>query len=166
MPSRFRVPPRPPSGSNPVHHERLQVPGEKNALLVVDTGNLFFGADRVASSGRIMVDVYDLLGYDAVNLSWRDFGGGKEQALKILKAARFRIVSANLLDAADDRLLAAPIVVKAVGPTKVAVVGITEPPAGMEAGAVRWWPSRISSGLRRALAMVLVLSPSSVRISS
>src|SRR6478672_4292751 len=73
---------------------RKQAP---NALLI-DAGNSLFGADSAGSGGGVIIAGYNALGYDAVNLSYRDFRAGKEATLNALKAATFPILSANLLD--------------------------------------------------------------------
>jgi 2',3'-cyclic-nucleotide 2'-phosphodiesterase (5'-nucleotidase family) len=98
------------------------------SLLLVDAGNAFLGADSVASGGGVIVAAYDALGYDAVNLSYRDFRLGKAQTLKMIRDARFGVVSCNLLDDATGRLVAKPYVVRHAGGERVAIVGVTERP--------------------------------------
>jgi Mg-chelatase subunit ChlD len=102
------------------------------ALLVLDGGNTLFGPDSLASRGRAMIDGYNLLDVDALNVSWRDFRFGKQQTLELLKEAKFAALSANLLDAGSSQLLFKPYVVKQVGATKIAVIGLTQAPAGMD----------------------------------
>jgi len=107
-----------------LRHDRL-------GLLLVDAGNALVGPDSIASGGRVIVAAYDTLGYDAVNLSYRDFRLGKAATLALVGAARFSVVSANLLDETSGRLVAAPFVVKRAGAVRVAFVGLTELPAGV-----------------------------------
>jgi hypothetical protein len=104
---------------------------DRLGLLLVDAGNALIGPDSIASGGRIIVAAYDTLGYDALNLSYRDFRLGKAATLALVRAARFSVVSANLLDETSERLVAAPFVVKRAGAIRVAFVGLTELPAGV-----------------------------------
>jgi 2',3'-cyclic-nucleotide 2'-phosphodiesterase (5'-nucleotidase family) len=59
---------------------------EDPSLLLIDAGNFLIGVESVASGGRVMVAAYNALGYDAVNLSYRDFRLGKEETLGALRA--------------------------------------------------------------------------------
>jgi 2',3'-cyclic-nucleotide 2'-phosphodiesterase (5'-nucleotidase family) len=98
------------------------------SLLLVDAGNAFLGADSMASSGGVIVAAYNELNYDAVNLSYRDFRLGKAQALKLIRDARFGVVSCNLLDESTGQLIAKPYVVRQAGGERVAIIGVTERP--------------------------------------
>jgi 2',3'-cyclic-nucleotide 2'-phosphodiesterase (5'-nucleotidase family) len=98
----------------------------------VDAGNAFFGAESIESRGEVMVCAYDKLGYDAVNLSYRDFRFGKETTLNLLRQAHFAAVSANLLDDQTGSLLAKPYVIKNVGGPRVSLIGVTQSPAGLD----------------------------------
>jgi len=51
---------------------------------------------------------YDLLEYDATNVSYRDFHLGKDVTLKLLAGHKFAAVSANLVDEATGKLLFEP----------------------------------------------------------
>jgi hypothetical protein len=104
---------------------------ERPGLLLVDSGNALFGPDSLATGGRNIVAAYNELGYDAVNLSYRDFRLGKAATTALTKAARFPFVSANLQDQASGRLLAAPYVVKRSAGARVALIGVTEIPASV-----------------------------------
>ncbi len=98
------------------------------ALLLVDAGNALLGADSMGSDGRIIVAAYNALGYDAVNLSYRDFRLGKARTLKVLEDARFAVVSCNLVDEATGQPLGRPYVVRQAGGERVAILGVTERP--------------------------------------
>jgi 2',3'-cyclic-nucleotide 2'-phosphodiesterase (5'-nucleotidase family) len=104
----------------------------RQGALLVDAGNFLVGPDSIGSGGRVAVAAYGALGYDAVNLSYRDFRLGKEATAALVQAARFPVISANLHDEASGRLLAAPFVVERAGDVRVAFVGLTELPAGVE----------------------------------
>ena len=102
-----------------------------NAILV-DAGNLLAGPDSVSSAGRVMVTGYNALGYQAVNLSHRDLRFGKDRTLAALKDATFATVSANLLDESTGQPLVKPFVTLQAGAGKVAVIGVCEPPPGLD----------------------------------
>ena len=104
---------------------------ENPSLLLLDAGNALFGAESLASRGQVIVATYNALGYDAVNLSYRDFRLGKAATLDLLKTARFAALSSNLLDKATGRPLAQPYVVKTAGRRRVAMIGVTDVPAGL-----------------------------------
>jgi 2',3'-cyclic-nucleotide 2'-phosphodiesterase (5'-nucleotidase family) len=119
------------------------------SLLLVDAGNAFLGANSMASSGGVIVAAYDALGYDAVNLSYRDFRLGKAQTLKTIRDARFGVVSCNLLDDSTGQLIARPYVVRQAGGERVAIIGATERPEA----------SDVLPHLRRELAGIRVQPP-------
>ncbi len=102
------------------------------AAVLVDAGNSFIGAESIDTGGRIILSAYAALGYDAVNLSYRDFRLGMAATVALVKQATFPIVSATLVDAASGRLLATPYVVRQSGDRRLAFVGATELPAGVE----------------------------------
>lgn len=105
---------------------------ENPAILLVDTGNAFFGADSLGNQGKVVVSAYNALGYGAVNLSFRDFRLGKAATLALLKEAQFPLLSANLRDADTGALLAKPYVVKEAGGERIAIIGVTQSPAGLD----------------------------------
>lgn len=109
-----------------------QLRKDNPSLLLVDTGNAFIGPESLARHGKVIVAAYNALGYDAVNLSHRDFWFGKAQTLALLKEARFAAVSANLLDQETGEPLVRPYVVKKVGSEQIALIGVAQPPAGLE----------------------------------
>ena len=100
--------------------------------LLVDSGNALLGPDTLESGGRLMVAVYAALRYDAVNLSYRDFRLGKPTTVNLIKAATFAFVSANLVDEQSGLLLATPYVIKTAGSLRIAILGATELPGGVE----------------------------------
>ncbi|MCX6545284.1 MAG: hypothetical protein NTV05_12850 [Acidobacteria bacterium] len=102
-----------------------------HSLLLVDAGNALIGVDSLGSSGRVIVAAYNAMGYDALNLSYRDFRLGKAQTLAALKNATFAVLSATLIDDASGRLLAKPFVVVSRGGRRIAIVGATEVPTGV-----------------------------------
>jgi len=105
---------------------RLRTSGP--SLLLLDAGNAFFGGDSLGCPGWPIVASYELLHYDAVNLSYRDFRFGKQTTLRLIEGAAFVPLSATLVDERTGRLLAKPYVVRTLGNRRIAIVGATELP--------------------------------------
>jgi len=110
----------------------LRASRRDSEVLLLDAGNALFGDESVDSGGKVIVSAYAALGYDALNLSWRDFRFGKDQTLALLGQAKFPVLSANLLDSATGRLLTRAFAVTSIGGRKFAVVGVTEIPPGID----------------------------------
>jgi hypothetical protein len=100
-------------------------------LLLLDAGDALFGDESLPSGGKVIAAAYDALGYDAVNISYRDFRLGKAGTLSALQGAKFTPISANLLDADTGKPLFQPYVIKQAGGMKIAIVGATESPAAL-----------------------------------
>ncbi len=100
--------------------------------LLLDAGNALFGGTSLHTKGRAIVAAYNQLGYDAVNIGYRDFRLGKQATLDALTDAKFTPVSANLYDAQTNKRLFKPFVVYEIENEKIAVVGITERPAALD----------------------------------
>ena len=101
-------------------------------LLLVDAGNFLFGEDSVASEGAVVTAAYDALKYTAVNMSYRDFAEGKAHTLDLLKSAKIAPVSANVFDESSAKLLFAPYIIAQSGGKKIAFIGLTKPPLGID----------------------------------
>jgi len=100
-------------------------------LLLLDGGNSAFGDETVASQGGAVIAAYDAIGYDAINVCYRDFPNGKAQAVKLFGGGHTPAVSANLLDPGTGEPFFKPYVVRPFGGRRVAVIGLTESPAGL-----------------------------------
>ena len=101
--------------------------------LTVDAGNALFGAESFASRGQIIPAAYEAIGYDAINISYRDFRLGKQATLSALEAGDAPAVSANIYDAEQDQPLFKPFVVQQRGGMRWAIIGLTERPVGIDA---------------------------------
>jgi hypothetical protein len=105
---------------------------EERPSLLVDAGNSIIGAEAIGSRGKVIIEAYSSLGYDAVNLSYRDVWYGKEHTLALIKGPKTPFVSANLVDADTGDQLLKPYVVKELGDESVAILGITHEPIGVD----------------------------------
>jgi len=100
-------------------------------LLLLDAGNALFGGDG-GPTGQVLVAAFNALRYDVLNVSYREFRFGKQATLQAMEEACFSPISSNLLDEGTGNLLFAPYAIKHLNGQTVAIVGITEPPAGLE----------------------------------
>jgi hypothetical protein len=105
---------------------------QDGGLLLLDAGNALFGGDSLDTGGKVIVAAYDALGYAAVNVSHRDFRLGRQATLDLFQGARLAAVSANVLDAASGEPLFRPWVVVESSGRKIAVLGVTAPPPGLD----------------------------------
>ena len=100
-------------------------------LLLVDAGNALFGTDSLDSQGQVVLGTYQQIGYDVMNLSYRDFRLGKAATVKLIEQVPNLFVSANLSDAKSGETIARPFIVKSIGGIRWAVMGVTQIPAGL-----------------------------------
>ena len=97
-------------------------------LLRIDAGNAFFGA---AETDPVLVrTAYEAIGYQAVNLSWRDFRRGRDGLEQLIADAGLPFVAANLASEQGDPFAPA-FVVATLNGRRIAVLGLTEAPAGL-----------------------------------
>lgn len=101
-------------------------------LLLLDAGNAFFGREDPEAPRQPVVVAYEALGYDAVNISYRDLRRGRESLERIVAEAEFPLVSASILDANSREPIARPWVVVEKGGRRVGVIGATGLPAGVD----------------------------------
>lgn len=99
--------------------------------LLLDVGDFLYGAETAKTQGAVMVEAYNQIGYDAVNVSYKDFRQGLDVTVGVLQKAQFPLISANIRNA-DGELMFEPYVLKKAGGKTYAIVGITERPAGMD----------------------------------
>ncbi len=92
----------------------------------MDVGSTLVGQELATrSEGKLMVDGMNLLGYDALVVGRQELRLGRETLLARAGEARFKLISANLLDAQTGKpLLAAYTVVERAG-QRIAIVGLT-----------------------------------------
>jgi 2',3'-cyclic-nucleotide 2'-phosphodiesterase (5'-nucleotidase family) len=117
--------------------------------LLLDAGNALFGEESLESDGKVMVAAYELMRYDAINISFRDFRLGKGATLNLLEKSPIAAISANLVDERTGQPLFKPMMIKQIRGQSVAVIGVTEAPVGIE----------LLPHLKRQLAGVRIQSP-------
>lgn len=106
---------------------------EHPGALVIDAGNALFGEESISSGGAIIASAYSAMGYDLLNLSDRDFAQGKAHTLDLLKQARLRAISANLVDESTGQPIVEPFAVLTSGGRKIAFLGLAKAPPALAA---------------------------------
>ncbi len=100
--------------------------------VLIDAGGALFGPESAESGGEVIASAYSAMGYDLLNLGAGDFRLQKAHTLELIHKAKLKAISANLLDDGSGQPIAEPFVVLPVGGRKIAFIGLTEPPAGLQ----------------------------------
>jgi 2',3'-cyclic-nucleotide 2'-phosphodiesterase (5'-nucleotidase family) len=102
--------------------------------IAVDSGDLFFdpAADqadvkKALTKARLIAQAYRVMGVAAVNVGGRDLSQGLD-FLKQEAAQGLPLISANLVDAVQKKLLFSPYVIREVSGTRIAFVGLLRTP--------------------------------------
>lgn len=117
--------------------------------LTVDVGDVVQGtATSLRSDGRLMIDLFNRLGYDAWTLGNHDFDWGPETLGGLLEASRPPVLTANVMrggqapggfDGAWSRVR--PWTIREVGGFRIALVGLITP------GLQSWLPPELLDGV-------------------
>ncbi|TJX14387.1 LysM peptidoglycan-binding domain-containing protein [Tissierella creatinini] len=96
-------------------------------LLLINAGDTFHGeVDVNLSNGQIMLDMMNLLGFDAMVPGNHDFNYGYGRLLELKEAANFPVLGANIVKEADGKSDFDGFVVKEMeNGLKVGIFGIT-----------------------------------------
>jgi 5'-nucleotidase/UDP-sugar diphosphatase len=111
-----------------VRAERAAAQASGAHLLLLDAGDVWTGTpEGQLTHGDLPVEALGRLGYDAVALGNHEFDAGLGNAVRLVEAARFPWISANVVDRATGRPPAwlRTHVVLDEGGVRVAVVGLT-----------------------------------------
>jgi len=84
--------------------------------------------NQYLESGEFIVQSYNSLGYQVVNLGGNDFLGGREFLQEMKALAKFPFVSANVVDNQTRTLMFAPYKILRMNNKRVGIIGITSKP--------------------------------------
>lgn len=100
---------------------------QSEAVLVLDAGNALFGPASAGdnSQGKKLIEAMNLMGYDAMAIGDQDLYLGPEVLQQRIAEAKFAVLSANLMLAGENRLLAKPYTVLNVGGRRIGIIGLT-----------------------------------------
>jgi 5'-nucleotidase / UDP-sugar diphosphatase len=95
--------------------------------LLLDAGDWFQGTpEGTTSKGAVMMDLFDALGYDAVEVGNHDFDFGRENLQALVKRAKTPVLGGNVYDEKSGRRVdfLRPWIVKDVAGVKVGIFGL------------------------------------------
>jgi len=100
---------------------------EHDNVLLLDAGDSLYGSQPLTlqSVGKIVVDGWSKLEYDAMLIGDLDLKYGPDVLAQRIAEATFPMLSANVLRASDKQLVARPYIIAEVGGRKVGIIGIT-----------------------------------------
>lgn len=100
---------------------------ENPNTLLVDAGDTLHGQTfSTISKGQSIVDLMNIVGYDAMVTGNHDFNYGYERLLELKENMNFSLIAANIIKA-DGMTLLPPYVIKEVDGIKIAIFGLATP---------------------------------------
>ena len=109
---------------------------EKN-ILVLDAGDLLFKKftgpvpenelPGLTQKAQVIIESFNLMGYDAVGIGDDDLSLGKEFLLESSKRATFPFLSSNIIDEGSGKLLFQPYLVKEIKGLRVGIFSLLSP---------------------------------------
>ena len=144
--------------------------------LLIDIGDVYQGTQfALADRGRSMIDLFNLLQYDAWLVGNHEFDWGIEPFLHALDRSAMPVLAANTLlegkpagdfaDAHHPFAKIQPLIVREIAGIKIALVGLTTP------GMPFWFPPKFTEGMafqnpiepaRRAIAQARSLGANAI----
>jgi 2',3'-cyclic-nucleotide 2'-phosphodiesterase (5'-nucleotidase family) len=101
---------------------------QENNVLIVDSGDAFSDESLFNTFDRarrdLIVEAMGYMGYDYLNIGDTELGFGLPVLKNIRDKARFKLLSANILDQTDRRPIFSPYALRQVGNLKVALIGL------------------------------------------
>lgn len=106
-----------------------KVRAEGKPVLLLDAGDFMTGTpisnmEYNGARGGSMVEMMNLVGYDASTIGNHEFDNGQENLKKLIALAHFDVLSANLWRG-DSLFAPLPYKVYEVGPLRVGIIGLT-----------------------------------------
>src|SRR5690606_28592913 len=103
-----------------------QLRGENENLLLLDAGDVLNGTiDINISQGEAMINLMNLLGFDAMTPGNHDFNYGYERLLELRDMAEFPILGANIVKEADGSSDFEPYTIIEFDGFKVGIFGLS-----------------------------------------
>ncbi len=121
----------------------IQKERTKNSILL-DNGDFAFGSPEGDSSqGRLIVQIFNRLGYDAAVLGARDFTDGLVNTELLARVATFPILADPMLNIRLNRQspLFWPYILKEIAGVKIGIIGLSDPEISL------FNPEKMVSGL-------------------
>jgi 2',3'-cyclic-nucleotide 2'-phosphodiesterase (5'-nucleotidase family) len=83
--------------------------------------------EAVTQKARLIIDCFNLMGYDAVAIGDDDLSLGKNFLLELARKAKFPILSSNLFDEESNKLLFQPYVIKEMDGLRIGIFSLLAP---------------------------------------
>jgi 2',3'-cyclic-nucleotide 2'-phosphodiesterase (5'-nucleotidase family) len=106
-------------------------------ILVLDAGDLLFKKygnpvpenerKGISEKAHLIIESYNLMGYDAMGIGDDDLTLGKEFLLEISKKANFPFLSSNLLDETSEKILFPPTLLKETNGFRIGIFSLLSP---------------------------------------
>lgn len=127
---------------------RIRLWREENPnCLTLDLGDLYQGTEvGFRTRGRIMVDLLNLLQYDAWVIGNHEFDWGRSALIDAVQQSRMPVLSANAIlgDGLDAALRIAPWIIRERAGFRIGILGLTTP------GLPFWLPNQLLGGFQAA----------------
>ena len=75
---------------------------------LVDAGDIYTGALSKKSKGKLPFDLYNAMGYDALNIGNHEFEYNWDALVEIIPRANFPVLNANIFHEKSGKLIAKP----------------------------------------------------------
>lgn len=109
----------------------------KKGILVLDVGDLLFKKfsspipenelNAVTQKANLIIDSFNLMGYDAMGIGEDDLSLGKEFLVKVSKRANFPFLSSNLFDEETGKPLFQPYLLKEINGFRIGIFSLLSP---------------------------------------
>jgi len=141
----------------------------QKGILVLDSGDLLFKKymnpiqenelKGMTEKAQLIVESFNLTGYDAIGIGDDDLNLGKEFLLEISKKANFPFLSSNLLNEASGKVLFQSSLIKEINGLRIGIFSLLSPDFFMGPSDPRRKGLNIRSPIETAQAMVRELKP-------
>jgi 2',3'-cyclic-nucleotide 2'-phosphodiesterase (5'-nucleotidase family) len=110
---------------------------KEKEILVLDAGDLLFKKftnpipehelKMVTEKARLIIESFNLMGYNALGIGDDDLTLGKEFLLEISKKVNFPFLSSNIFDEASEKLLFQPYIIKQINALRIGMFSLLSP---------------------------------------
>jgi len=109
---------------------RKETKTNNGLFLFLNSGSLLHGSNEAElTQGKSIVEIYNILGLDALTPGNREFSFGEDVFNKRLKEANFKIISSNfkLAKSGKNPPLVKNFIIKKINNIKIGIIGLTNP---------------------------------------
>ena len=100
------------------------VRASEDISFLVDAGDIYTGALSKKTKGKLPFDLYNAMGYDALNIGNHEFEYNWEPLVEIIPRANFPVLNANIFIEKTGELIAQPYAVLEKSGVKIGVIGV------------------------------------------